>query len=143
MIYDLPTSVEVHGTVYEIRSDYRSILDICMALEDPELGSQEKSFVLLDIFYSDFADMPEEHYQEAVQKCIWFINCGEEGEARKSIKLVDWGQGLQTDRRPSQPDLRTGSKSREIPALVVLHLCLLRNWGMSIRTGDPDPGEKG
>ena len=28
MIYDLPTSVEVHGTVYEIRSDYRSILDI-------------------------------------------------------------------------------------------------------------------
>lgn len=92
MIYDLPTSVEVHGTVYEIRSDYRSILDICMALEDPELGSQEKSFVLLDIFYSDFADMPEEHYQEAVQKCIWFINCGEEGEARKSPKLVDWGQ---------------------------------------------------
>lgn len=92
MIYDLPTSVEVHGTTYEIRSDYRPILDICMALEDPELSDQEKSFTTLDIFYPGFAEMPEEYYQEAVQKCLWFINCGEESETKKSPKLVDWGQ---------------------------------------------------
>lgn len=81
-----PPPLRSMASVYEIRSDYRSILDICMALEDPELGSQEKSFVLLDIFYSDFADMPEEHYQEAVQKCIWFINCGDEGRGEEITK---------------------------------------------------------
>ena len=35
MIYDLPTSLEVSGEIYEIRSDYRYALDILIALNDP------------------------------------------------------------------------------------------------------------
>ena len=34
----LPTSVNVSGKEYNIRSDYRAILDICTALNDPELS---------------------------------------------------------------------------------------------------------
>ena len=51
MIYDLPTAVEINGTEYEIRSDYRAILDIIAAVSDPELSEEEHAVAALDIFY--------------------------------------------------------------------------------------------
>lgn len=91
----LPTSVEVDGTEYEIRSDYRAVLDVCIALNDIELEEQERVFVLLDIFYPGFSEMPHEHYEGALKKCFWFINCGEEQTAQKTLKLMDWKQDFQ------------------------------------------------
>lgn len=92
MIYDLPTSVTISETSYAIRSDYRAILEICMALSDPDLSNEEKIFVALDIFYPQFNEMPGDHHEEAVKKCVWFINCGEEESGKKAPKLVDWEQ---------------------------------------------------
>ena len=54
MNYGLPKSVEIQGTDYDIRSDYRDILTICAALSDVELNDQEKAYVVLDVFYPDF-----------------------------------------------------------------------------------------
>lgn len=89
----LPTSVEVGGAVYQIRSDYRAALDICAALSDPELDGQERSFVALTIFYPDFADMPAEHYEEAVRQCMRFLDGGgEEAKRQNGPRLVDWEQ---------------------------------------------------
>lgn len=93
MMYDLPTSVEIEGAAYEVRSDYRAALDICAALSDPSLSDGDRALVVLDIFYPGFADMPPEHYQEAIRQCFWFINCGSEEENRqKAPRLVDWEQ---------------------------------------------------
>lgn len=92
MIYDLPTKLDIGDSVYEIRSDYRAILEIFMALSDPDLDAEEKAFVVLDVFYPSFDQMPVNHYQEAIEKCFWFINCGEEPEDVKMPKLVDWEQ---------------------------------------------------
>lgn len=92
----LPTKLDVCGTEYEIRSDYRVALDICAALSDPELDNQDKALAALDILYPGFDDMPPEHYQEAVQRCYWFINGGsDETPRRKSPRLVDWEQDFQ------------------------------------------------
>lgn len=89
----LPTSVEVGGKEYHIRSDYRAILDICVALNDPDLDDTDRALVVLDIFYVDFTQIPQECYQEAIQKCFWFINCGNEDDShRNAPKLVDWEQ---------------------------------------------------
>ena len=91
MMYALPTSLLVCGSEYEIRSDYRAVLDICTALSDNELDGQEKAVVALDILYPAFADMPPEHYEEAIRQCFWFINCGgEEDQTQKPPKLMDW-----------------------------------------------------
>lgn len=95
MTYELPTSVTLGGVAYEIRSDYRAALDICLALSDVSLSDQDKAEAVLDIFYPAFADMPTSVYEEAVQKCFWFINCGGEGENRKAPKLMDWEQDFQ------------------------------------------------
>ena len=53
----LPTCVEVGGTQYEVRSDYRAVLDICTALSDPELSDEERAEIALDIFYPTLVDI--------------------------------------------------------------------------------------
>lgn len=92
MNYDLPKSLNICGTEYTIRYDYRCILDICSAMEDPELSKQDKAIVAMAIFYPDFENMPPEHYQEAIKQCFWFINGGEDDIGQKGPKLVSWDQ---------------------------------------------------
>lgn len=92
MIYGLPVSLEIGGKPYEIRADYRAILDICIALSDPDLSNQEKMFVALGIMYPDFNSIPSADYAEALEQCFWFINGGDETKQRKAPKLVDWEQ---------------------------------------------------
>ena len=78
--------------MYEIRSDYRAILDICIALNDPDLDSEEKVIVALKIFYPELNKMPLEDYEEALKKCFWFIDWGEDFDSKPATKLVDWEQ---------------------------------------------------
>lgn len=93
MMYELPTHIEVGGADYEIRSDYRAALDILSALSDPDLDEYNRVMEALDIFYPAFGDMPQEDYRAAIEKCFWFINCGDEATpTRKAPKLMDWEQ---------------------------------------------------
>ena len=78
MTWDLPTRIDIQGAAYDIRTDYRCILDICAAIADPELGGQDKAEAALRIFYPDYDAMPPEHRQEAVERCLWFVGGGEE-----------------------------------------------------------------
>lgn len=99
----LPKNLDVCGVSYEIRSDYRAVLDICTVLSDPELNDQDKAIASLDILYPAFAGstiegkgkpetvlMPPEHYHEAIKQCFWFINCGMTASGKRRPKLVDW-----------------------------------------------------
>lgn len=96
MMYELPKSLAVCGVNYEIRSDFRAVLDICTALSDVELAAEEKGLIALYILYPAFEEMPQEHYEEALKRCFWFINCGnEEDQTRKAPKLMDWEQDFQ------------------------------------------------
>lgn len=92
MRYELPKALEVNGTVYDIRSDFRPILDTMVALNDPELDDSEKATVTLRIVYPNWKDIPSEDYREAVEKAYWFINGGHEETPKKSPKLMDWEQ---------------------------------------------------
>lgn len=93
MIYTLPTSQTLGGIEYEIRSDFRAVLDICAALNDPELTEQQKIEDILIIFYPGFESIPPELWQEALNACLSFIACGEEEPTgKKQPKLMDWEQ---------------------------------------------------
>lgn len=92
MNYFLPTRVEVGGTEYEIRADFRAALDMCAALSDPALNDQERAFCAMTIFYPALDDMPAEDYDEAIQKLCWFINCGDADTGKKQVRLMDWDQ---------------------------------------------------
>ena len=93
MIYTLPETVDLGGTKYPIRWDYRPVLDICTALSDPELSEQDRALAVLSIFYPDLGQIPQELYQEAIERCFWFINGGEERrDQTKGPRVVDWDQ---------------------------------------------------
>ena len=115
MIYDLPTSLEVCGTEYAIRSDYRAVLDICTALSDPDLSAQDKTLVALGIFYEDFETMPMDHYETALRRCFWFIDGGadEDPAAYKRPKLMDWEQDFQFIAAPVNRVIGTEIRSVE------------------------------
>lgn len=87
----LPTSVEVNGESFNIRSDFRAILDILDALDNQELNSVEKAIVTIEIFYEDYEKIPLESMQEACDKAMEFINFMGE-ESTKPVKLMDWQQ---------------------------------------------------
>ena len=96
MTYDLPTSVEVGGEDREIRWDYRAILDIMAVMTDADMDNEVKVIAILDIFYADVDSISLYDYQEAMDKCLWFIRCGnEEDNRRKAPKLMDWEQDFQ------------------------------------------------
>lgn len=94
MIYDLPTSLTVNGEDYEIRSDFRAVLDVIEILNDIDLDNRSRSYFALLFFYVDFDSMPPESYQAALRECFWFINGGKHDAQTKGKppRLMDWEQ---------------------------------------------------
>jgi len=95
-VWELPQSIEVAGTEYEIRTDYRAVLDILCAFADPDLENDEKWEICLSILFVDFEDMPRAHYLEASRKARAFIDMGQIQDDKKvQPRLMDWEQDAQ------------------------------------------------
>ena len=93
MIGDLPQSVSVNGTEYAIRSDFRDILHILEAFNDPDLDDGEKVYICLCIFYEDFDALTQDDYEAAFKAALSFIDLGaEESEAKPQRRIMDWEQ---------------------------------------------------
>lgn len=92
MNYGLPVSVEINGEEYQIRTDFRVILDVLEVLSIPDCGVNEKTLTALDIFYPDFGRMSPRDWEEATRRCYWFIDGGGEPDCEKRPRLMDWEQ---------------------------------------------------
>lgn len=88
MYYDLPKTVNINSVEYDVRYDFRAILDIFSAINDVELNDQERAEVVLGIFYCDTESITD--YKEALKQCFSFINMGQEETGQKQPRLVDW-----------------------------------------------------
>ena len=51
-VWELPTSIVVGGIKYDIRTDFRAILDILKTFNDPEFENDEKWIVALELIES-------------------------------------------------------------------------------------------
>lgn len=96
--WEFPTSLNVGGVDYEIRTDYRVVLDLFTALSDPDLTDDDErmtaymqSKVIMEIMFPDCDNIPMEHWQEALDKVSEFIDMGIT-EDRKKPKTMDWEQ---------------------------------------------------
>lgn len=57
--WELPTTVEVAGRSFAIRSDFRAVLDALAALTDPDLTQQEQYVACLQILYPRWKELPD------------------------------------------------------------------------------------
>lgn len=96
--WEFPTSLIVGGEEYEIRTDYRVVLDVLVALNDPEINDEDdnltsymKTMVMLQIMFPEYEKIPTKHYQEAVEKISEFIDMGI-AEDNRNHKTMDWEQ---------------------------------------------------
>ena len=96
--WEFPTSLNIGGVDYEIRTDYRAVLDLFTALSDPELTDEDEQVtaymqnrVMLEIMFPQCDDIPLEHMQEALEKVTEFIDMGISDD-RKKPKTMDWEQ---------------------------------------------------
>lgn len=92
MIGELPKSLSVNNVEYDIRSDFRDILKIVCAFNDPELENEEKIYVCLFILYEDFDSIPKSDYEAAFKAALDFIDAGAKGDNKKSPRTMDWEQ---------------------------------------------------
>lgn len=132
MIGSLPKSLTVGGAEREIRTDYRDILNILTAFNDPDLEDSEKVFICLYILYPDFDDMQSDDYEEAYRQAAWFIDCGGEmrEEGKRNPRLVDWEQ----DERLVFPAVNAVA-GREVRAEQYLHWWTFMGYFMELREG--------
>lgn len=96
MIGQLPTTLKVGDRELPILStDYRTVLVIIQACEDPELTEQEKVYIMIDALLGWENIRPDEA-EEAMNACNWFIDGGKEYDGSSyQPKLMDWGQDEQ------------------------------------------------
>lgn len=94
MIGELPRSLTVNGAEYVIRTDYRDILKILVAFNDPELEEREKAYICLFILFESFEEIPQEDYEAASAAAVQFIDHRSEStdDPKKSPRLMDWEQ---------------------------------------------------
>lgn len=99
--WKLPTSLNVGGKNYKIRTDYRVILDILASMNDPDIFEpgmsqeemqQEKVMTMLQILYIDFDSIPSRDWKEAAEKACDFIDCGIKDDGKSKPRTMDWEQ---------------------------------------------------
>lgn len=131
MIGELPTSVEVNGHTHPIRTDFRDVLTVITAFNDPDLEDKEKLFFCLYVMYEDFDELSPEDYQDAYTQVTRFIDCGElpkEGSAHP--RLMDWEQ----DERILFPAINSVA-GFEVRSSTYIHWWTFMGYFMEIREG--------
>lgn len=133
MIGQLPESLSVSGVEYGIRTDFRDVLSILEAFNDPELENSERVYVCLFILFRDFDAIPPEQYEEAFKRALWFIDCGADPDQKTpktKPRTMDWEQ----DENILFPAVNRVA-GREVRALPYLHWWTFYGYFMEIQEG--------
>lgn len=103
MIGALPETLTVGGVEYPIRTDYRNVLQVFEAFQDPELTQEEKWIVAIYLLIEDFscADDVLQAAQdgfdlgEAMKQISWFISAGQPEKQVLEQPTYNWTQDEQ------------------------------------------------
>ena len=91
--WDLPVSLDVGGTGFSIRTDFRDILYILECFNDPNYLDESKQIIMLQVLYPDWKQIPENCIDEALRKAKEFIDMGlGKDEKQNKPTLMDWEQ---------------------------------------------------
>lgn len=103
MIGALPEVLTVGGVEYPIRTDYRNILQVFEAFQDPDLQPEEKWIVAIYLLFEDFScddDVLQAAQNgfdlgEAMKQISWFISSGQPEKQVLEQPTYNWTQDEQ------------------------------------------------
>lgn len=103
MIGALPEVLMVGGEAYPIRTDYRNILQVLEAFQDPELEQAEKWIVSIYLLFEDFtcaddvlqATQDGFNIREAQKQILWLISAGQPEKSIAELPVYSWSQDEQ------------------------------------------------
>lgn len=103
MIGALPETLPVGGVEYPIRTDYRNILQIFEAFQDPELEQTEKWIVAIYLMFEDFSCADDVilsaqdgfSIEDAIKQISWFISAGQPEKQVLEKPTYNWKQDEQ------------------------------------------------
>ncbi len=103
MIGSLPETLTVGGEEYPIRTDYRNVLQVFEAFQDPELTQEEKWIVAIYLLFEDFScddDVLQAAQNgfdlgEAMKQISWFISAGQPEKQVLEQPTYNWTQDEQ------------------------------------------------
>ena len=127
MIFDLPVALEVGGEPWRINTDFRDVLRVLTAFEDPDLEDSEKAYICLQNLYPDLKDMPGTRYQAALDAAIDFIDQGRRDDAH-GPRTMDWTQDA-----PLIFPAVNRVAGREVRAVAYLHWWTFLGYFMEIK----------
>ena len=110
MDYGLPKSIMIGSEEFEIRTDFRVILEILEMMSDADLSESEKSACALAMFYPEWRRIADKN--EALACCVRFIDMGERS-GKSSPRLLDWQQDFPRIIAPVNRVL--GMEARAVP----------------------------
>ena len=88
-MFDLPSTVTISGIEYPVRTDFRTILEIFVMLDDPDLTDADKTEALLRMFY---VNRPPDA-EAALRAFTDFVDPRHGNQGKKSSgRLIDWSQ---------------------------------------------------
>ena len=93
--WTLPRCAVLDGQEYEIRTDYRDILDVVCWLSgkaDPQLKPEERWYIAMRLFYPDFTAMPAAVWGAATAFLQEFLQAGRPEPQPGTPQLMDWQQ---------------------------------------------------
>lgn len=94
-IWKLPTSLNIGGVEWEIRTDFRDILHVMKYFNDPDYEVDEQWEICLTVIIKDYKNMPYRLKREAAEKVKEFIDMGQSDDGKTHPKLMDWEQDSQ------------------------------------------------
>ncbi len=103
MIGALPEVLTVSGVDYPIRTDYRNVLQVFEAFQDPELTQEEKWIVAIYLLFDNFscdddvlqAGQNGFDLEEAMKQISWFISAGQPEKQVLEQPTYSWTQDEQ------------------------------------------------
>ena len=112
----LPDALTVDGVNYRINADFRNILRIFAALNDPALNELEKAFVAVRRLFAD--DVTDVNFRSLTERAYWFIGGGDMPQSKPSpVQLIDWHH----DEQMMMPAVSKAAGVVDIRSLPFLH----------------------
>ena len=112
-MFSLPDTVIVSNKEYRIRTDFRSVLEIFVMLDDPDLTDADKTEALLRMFYIDRPHDPEEALKAFSAFCD--PRSSAHTNSKSPVRLIDWSQDFPLMVAPVNHIL--GCECRALPEL--------------------------